>query len=363
MSSTNGPTFVRRAWSEVDWSALDRYADRNVFQTRAWLEFLAEIQRAEPVIAALEDGGEHLGYFSGLLVKRWGLRFLGSPLPGWTTPYLGFNLDPDVPRRVAAAALVEFAFKELRCAHLELRDRRLTADDTDGLGFGRRQDVGYDDRTFEIDLSQSEDAIFGGMTSACRRCIRKAEKSGVTIEEATDAAFAGEFHDQLREVFVRQGLVPTYGVERVETLIRHLQPAGMLLLLRARDAEGRCIATGIYPAFGEMMFFWGGASLREHQHLRPNEALHWHAMRYWKQRGMTRYDLGGFMDYKEKYGGAEVAVPGFRRSRHAWVSVARTAAPAGMRAKQTIVGGTSRGFRVAVDWLGHPRLRTGPANG
>jgi hypothetical protein len=100
-----------------------------------------------------------------------------------------------------------------------------------------------------------------------------------------------------------------------------------------------------------MMFFWGGASRRDGQHLRPNEALHWYAIRYWKQRGATRYDLGGFMDYKRKYGGEEVAIPGFRRSRYALISLARTALPTGMRAKQTVLGGASRGLRTAIDRL------------
>jgi hypothetical protein len=348
-----GPRFERIQWDEVDWPRLDGYQDRTLFQTRAWVEFLAEIQGGEPVVAVLDDGGERLGFFTGLVVRRLGLRFLGSPLPGWTTPYMGFNLLPGVPRRVAATALSDFADKGLGCVHLELRDRWLTDEDVTGLGFARRRDVGYDDRTFEIDLRRSEDAVFAGMSSACRRAIRKAEKSGVAIEEVVDAAFAADFYDQLREVFVRQGLVPTYGLDRVQALIRHLQPAGMLLLLRARDAEGRCIATGIFPAFGEMMFFWGGASYRAHQHNRPNEALHWHAIRYWKARGATRYDLGGFMDYKEKYGGVEVAIPGFRRSRHSWIALARTAAPTGMRAKQALMGHASRGMRVAADRITH----------
>ena len=362
-SAVTGATFERIPWAQVDWAHLDRYPDRSIFQTRAWVEFLADVQDAEPVVAVLRDGGDELGFFTGLVVKRLGFRFLGSPLPGWTTPYMGFNLSPGVPRRQAVTALAEFADRQLGCVHLELRDRRLTAEDVTGLEFGRRRDVGYDDRTFEIDLSPREDAVFAGMNSACRRAIRKAEKSGVVIEEATDPEFAGEFYDQLREVFVRQGLVPTYGIDRVRALIRHLQPAGMLLLLRARDAEGRCIATGIFPAFGEMMFFWGGASYRAHQHNRPNEAMHWHAIRYWKQRGVTRYDLGGFMDYKEKYGGVEVSIPGFRRSRHAWVAIARTAAPSGMRAKQAIVGHTSRGLRAAVSRLTHLTPQTEDVTG
>jgi hypothetical protein len=289
------------------------------------------------------DGRQEVGRFVGLVVRKMGMAFLGCPLPGWTTPYMGFNVKSGVPRRAAAEALIDFAFKELGCLHLELRDRRLGEADVAGLGFGLREDVGYDDRTFEIDLTRSEDAIFGAMESACRRCIRQGEKRGVTVEEATDDEFAAEFHAQLTDVFLRQGLVPTYSEERVRTLIRHLQPAGQLLLLRARNAEGVCIATGIYPAAGNVALFWGGASLKEHQNLRPNETLHWYAMRHWKARGIAIYDMGGYMEYKRKYGGEEVSIPGFRRSKSPIVSAARSLAPRGMRAKQLVLGRMQRG--------------------
>jgi len=45
--------FERIAWPKVDWDRLDGYADRSLFQSRAWLEFLAEMQGAEPVVAVL----------------------------------------------------------------------------------------------------------------------------------------------------------------------------------------------------------------------------------------------------------------------------------------------------------------------
>ena len=40
--------------------------------------------------------------------------------------------------------------------------------------------------------------------------------------------------------------------------------------------------------------------------VRPNEAIHWYALRYWKARGMEWHDWGGGMKYKEKYGVAPV---------------------------------------------------------
>jgi hypothetical protein len=331
------------SWDKVDWAQFAAYPTAGPFQSRAWIEFLADVQRAEPIAATLMDGSQEIGRFTGLMVNKFGLKVLGSPLPGWTTPYMGFNLREGVPAQVAVRALLDLAFRELGCVHLELRDRWLTETDVAGFGFGRRDDVGYDDRTFEIDLTRSEDEIFKGMESACRRCIRQSEKRGVTIEQAHGEGFADEFYPQIRDVFLRQGLVPTYSLDRVKALIRHLEPHGQILLLRARDAEGRCIATGLYPAFNDTALFWGGASLKEHQHNRPNEALHWHAMRYWRERGVARYDLGGFMEYKRKYGGEEVSIPGFRRSRSPLFAAARSFAPNAMRAKQLVFGRLGRG--------------------
>ncbi|MPY95989.1 MAG: GNAT family N-acetyltransferase, partial [Acidimicrobiia bacterium] len=121
--------------------------------------------------------------------------------------------------------------------------------------------------------------------------------------------FARDFHEQLCDVFAKQQLVPTYGLERVEKLVEHIGPTGQLLCLRARDADGRCIATGVYPAFGDFAFFWGNASERSYQHLRPNEAINWYAMRHWKARGIRHFDWGGGGDYKAKYGGRYFEVP------------------------------------------------------
>lgn len=78
--------------TDIPWDALDAFEDRVVFQTIEWLNFIAESQDATPVIAEIRDGSAVAGYFSGLVVRKAGLRILGSSFPGWTTPYIGFNL-------------------------------------------------------------------------------------------------------------------------------------------------------------------------------------------------------------------------------------------------------------------------------
>lgn len=317
----------------VDWAMLDRFADRTVFQTQQWLQFVRDTQRAKIVLCELAEGGEVAGYFSGLVFSRLGVRVLGSSFPGWTTPYMGFNLAPGVPRKSALAAVEELAWGELKCLHMEISDPFFSFDDGEDLGFTSEAYASY-----RTDLTQSEDTLFNNMDSACRRCIRKAEKSGVTIEEAHDAGFAEEYYEQLKDVFGKQGLVPTYPVERVRALVKNLEPTGRILLLRARDAAGECIATGIFPGFNKIAEFWGNASWRSSQHLRPNEAIHWYAMRYWKARGAEVYDWGGEGKYKEKYGCVEHRVPWFTKSRFAVISGMRGQARKMFAQKQRLQG-------------------------
>jgi hypothetical protein len=172
----------------ADWKRLDSFEDRTVFQTREWLQFVSESQNATPVLAELRDGNDVLGYFTGLTFAKFGLRVLGSSFPGWTTPYIGFNLNPGISRRDALEALEKFAWDHLKCLHMEISDPHFSLEDAEGLGF-KSEFYG----SYRTDLTKPEDVLFNNMESACRRCVRKAEKSGVKIEEARDLAFADEY--------------------------------------------------------------------------------------------------------------------------------------------------------------------------
>ena len=326
--------------SDALFRELDAFPDRVLFQTGDWLRFVASTQRATPVVCALKSGSTTVGYFTGLTVRRFGVRILGSPMRGWSTWYMGFNLHEDVPRDEAVRALLPFALGELGCWHIELGDRHLDPRVADRL------EVGHElQRRVEVDLLPSEDEIWANMSSACRRAIRKAEKSGVTIEAADDIAFADDYYSQLLDVYVKQSRVPPFGVELVRSLLEHLAPSGSLLLLRARDAEGRCIATGIFPGFNRTAYFWGGASLREHQIVRPNEAIMWHAFRYWKARGAESCELGGIggFEYKRKYGPREFDVPLLHASKHRAVWTMRNLAKRAIRERQRLLVSARRG--------------------
>ena len=335
----SGATSMTPAFKKLDlmfpeWGGiLAQFEDRTLFQSPAWLAFIAKTQQAEPVFAVLREGPNTLGYFSGLIVTRFGLRILGSPLPGWTTSYMGMNLLPGVSRLRGLNALLRLAFGTLRCVHVEIMDRRLTVEDARELGLANRIYSG-----FEIDLTPRVADLFANMTSACRRCIRAAEKRGVVVEEARDIEFAEEYYAQLRDVFHKRSLVPTYGIDRVRELITCLADSDQLLLLRARSPDGCCIATGIFPASHDTMYFWGGASWKDSLGYRPNEAIQWYAMQYWRSRGVRRYDMGGGGEYKRKFGGYEIAIPWVRKSKYPAVERMRDLVQQAFRWRQKMFG-------------------------
>lgn len=318
-------------FNAAKWEFLDSFEDRTVFQTRPWVQFVSEAQRATPLLLELTEGGKVQGYFTGLTIKRYGVKILGSSFPGWTTPYMGFNLVPGASRSAALAAVEAFAWDSLKCLHMEVSDPYFSVEDGQSLGFNVEFYTSY-----RTDLTKPENQLFDAMDSACRRCIRKAEKSGVVIEEAHDDAFADEYYAQLKDVFAKQGLVPTYDLGRVRALVRNLAHTDRVLLVRARDPEGRCIASGIFPGYNRIAEFWGNASFRSGQSFRPNEAIHWYAMRYWKRRGVAIYDWGGEGTYKEKYGCVVHQVPWFTKSRYKVLGTLRGEAKKMFQRKQRL---------------------------
>lgn len=321
------------------WGEVQSHTGSTVFQTRAWISFLAVSQRAVPVIVGIQAGGRAVGYFVGLIVERFGVRILGSPFPGWTTDYMGFVLKPGSCRISALRGLFDFAFEHLGCAHVEVMDRQLTIQDVNHVRVKYRLYEG-----FAVDLSLGEATLFANFSSACRRCIRKANKDGVHVEVAPVEGFAEDYFEQLKDVFAKQNLVPTYDLDRVRQLIAHLHPVGQLLLVRARDRNGRSIATGIFPFLHGVMYFWGGASWREFQILRPNQALHWFAMKHAKAHGVHTYDLGGAGKYKRQYGGREIQIPWIRKSKYVWMESARTLAQEAFKIRQRLHGQWSQVF-------------------
>jgi hypothetical protein len=298
-------SFERVDINDMPWDRISEFSRASLFHILPWINFLVDVKGAEPVIATVQSDGQVQGYFTGLITKKYGLRILGSPFRGWGTYFMGFNLKPDVSYHEVLQAFPKFAFDELKCHYLEITDSNLKRNEWKGLPY-RVEQLQW----FILDLTKSEETLFANMKDkSCRRSIRRAEKKGVVIEETIDPGFANEYYAQFQEVMAKRSLVPTYSLDFVRQMIAHILPTGNMLLLRARNPEGVCIATKILLVYNKVAVGWGGASWRQYQNLNPNELISWYSMKKLKSMGVEVLHLGeGAEQFKRKLGSCETQI-------------------------------------------------------
>jgi hypothetical protein len=128
-----------------------------------------------------------------------------------------------------------------------------------------------------LDLGRGESDLFDALYPSVRRAIRKAQKSGVTIElsHALDALHDYySLHGQTRR---RHGLPPQpfrFFLSLHDEIIS--TGSGFIALARV---DGRAIAGAIFLHAGRMAVFKYGASDAAHQALRANDLLFWETIR------------------------------------------------------------------------------------
>jgi hypothetical protein len=187
----------------------------------------------------------------------------------------------------------------------------------------------------------SEAEMWNRLSSVCRNRIRRGMRNGLRVEAVTDRAFIGTYYAQLCDVFARQALVPTYGIERVENLWNELMPAGKLLALRVVKGD-EMLATGLFPFDDRALFFWGGASWTGAYSECPNELLHWSAMCFAAERAIPAYNMSGVGQFKAKFGGRAVAIERWYKGLSPVARIARPAYRRYIRTRQRILGGLRR---------------------
>lgn len=280
-----------------------RSPDKPVFTTREWIEYIAEDANAEPIVVEIHRKGEIIGYFSGLQFKKFGVRIIGSPFNGWSTCYMGLDLfrTDCFDRLDIVEQLSVYLMSHYRCPYIEITDRLIDAQEAHDKGF-----TCLPMNTLELEINRTDDELFKVFKTDCRNFIRQFERRGARLEVAMpDDRFAEEYYEQLKDVFAKQGLVPTYSLEKVKRILSHMRNTGNVLCQRVISPEEKCIATSIFFGFKKKFFFWGGASYREDQHYRPNEYMIWRAIQYWRDKGCEVFDMVGVRDYKRKFGSVE----------------------------------------------------------
>jgi len=144
-------------------------------------------------------------------------------------------------------------------------------------------------RTLLIGADVAPELLLGSMRKKTRQYIRKAERSGVVVEETADLE---RFHRVLRVVGERDRFA-VHSVEFLERLKSGYGDRLHVLMARAGgDDAGALMLVRMAERAWELYGGWSGTHAEE----RPFYLLKWNAILRMRQLGVQRYDMWGLAD-------------------------------------------------------------------
>lgn len=285
-----------------DWdNAIARHPGHSFFHSAAWAAVLERTYSFTPAYFTINNGVGIESLLPLMEVDSWLTGRRGIALP-FTDDCHPLSSDADSFRRLVESAM-EFG-KARGWRYIEFRGGN-------GLFAGASPSLSYYSHT--LDLLKDEDVMFARLGASARRAVRKALKSGVTVEISQSLEAVKAFHSLQCKTRRLHGLPPqSFGFFRnihEQVLAQNL---GIVVLARH---QGHVIAGAVHFHLGRQAIYKYGASDKSFQHLRGNNLVMWEAIKWHARNGSKTLDLGrtslandGVRRFKLGWGGEEKTI-------------------------------------------------------
>ena len=182
-------------------------------------------------------------------------------------------------------------------------------------------------------LTRSLDELHGAFRPQTRRNIAAAGRAGVEVILSAEAEAVREYHRLHVELRKRKYRLLAQPCEFFDRIWKAFSPADAIRTALAM-VDGRPVAGALYLVWQDTVYYKFGASQAECLPLRPNDAIHWHVIRWAHARGLRMLD----------WGLSDLDQPGLVAYKRKWAAVER-------RILTLNAGGPPRGRRSDVDQL------------
>jgi len=266
-----------------DWDAfVESHPDATVFHTSGWARVLLDTYDYRPLYHVRRDesgairSGVALMGVEGRLTTR---RLVGLPFSDLCPPLLEATGES-----AGLLAALKSEAADAGASHVELRGPGAVPLDSAGFSGGQAfyQHI--------IPIAASAEETAKGFHSSARRAIRKAEREGLSVREASSLDDMREFYRLTVLTRKKHGLLPQPW-RFFANIHKHMIATGAGHLLLA-DFEGRPVAGDLLLRFRDQMVYKFNASDPQFLHLRPNNVLLWQAIQLSASLGCRSLDLG-----------------------------------------------------------------------
>jgi len=292
-----GPVTLEVAGAER-WAAAARASGqrRTPFHEHGWLAVAARLTgtRFTPLVVVAD--GADVG------VVPWMERRRGpvSTVNALPFPYAG----PLVPPSLTLPTLQALRRRARRTGVLRYE---FGFSPTTDVGLAGLAGSGLDlrvDGTYLIDTSQDVEALAAGLSSSCRRSLRKDEKDGVHVIPAPDGRTTDAV---LTAAYGSRGLDSGYA-DGFPVSPAEMAATGVDVRWTVAVKDGVQLGMLLTVASAEVAHVWLSGILPEHRSTRANVTLYWDAVRWAAERGVPTLDLVGIPDegigrFKAQFGG------------------------------------------------------------
>lgn len=282
-----------------EWDSMlpDRGAD--VFHTPEALDVLDEYATGELRLLGGFRGQEPVGLFPFFVREQWSFRFVLSPPPGLSVPFLGPVLMSTSPKQRKQEKLNE-RFIEGTLAEIDAEESRTL--------FGMGGCLDYTDPrpylweelnvaprfSYVLDVAgRNQDELLGSFTSDLRSEIRKREELDVSIDTEGPAQ-AERVCRNLKQRHVEQGLTYPTPESFSGDLVEALGDCARVYVARSPDGKFLSGITILYS--NDKAMFWQGGTKADYENVSVNSLLHWKIIEDIIEDSaldsVERYDLG-----------------------------------------------------------------------
>ncbi len=307
------------AWQSV----LDAAPVATPFHCYKYLEFVTRLNKGEFVPLGLFQGRELVGLLPVVRFKKGPFKIAGTPVSfaGLPIPYLGPVVrEPLLP---AAFGALESWLEERRIDYAELSVAP-TVELPELRGWETVQRM-----TILVDLVNDEQRLWRRLTKECRRHIKRAESSQVSVARVSDIGFFGEYLKMAADVYRKANRNPPLGINYFEGLWNLWNAKGQVRVLAALHNE-KPIAAQLFllDPVRKIAYALDGVSYASANPLCANNLIQWEFLRQLAREGYERYDMlgasiAGIRTFKLSFGGSLAGYTYAYRSRTIMAKVAR----------------------------------------
>jgi hypothetical protein len=314
--ASGAPEFSEAAWgvekldplADAAWDrAVAEHPEATVFHTSAWARVLVSTYGHRPKYLRFSHADGSRMLVPIMEVRSWVTGSRGVCMP------FSDECGPLVKGRKDFGVVADFLTKTARASGWKHCEVRGGSGETDGPGETEPEYVAH-----TLNLKQPETTIFGGIHNAARRAIRKAERSGMTVEIERGVAALRAFYKLHVRTRRKHGLPPQPWAF-FENLQREVieQEAGFVVVA---EMKGQPIAASVFLQLGGQAIYKFGASDETQQEFRGANLVMWKGIRHLHQTGARTLEFGrtssgngGLRRFKLSWGAVERPLRYWRR--------------------------------------------------